>query len=75
MWSIIWKIENKIKHDILAFATEQQASKYAAYYKSLLQVHDRSQHIQKRFGFDTIKEASCVAVDYQIVKKKESEGG
>ena len=65
------KIENKIKHEVLSFSSQKQASKYAAYYKSLLEVHDRSQHIQKRFGFDAIKKTSGIAVDYQIVKKKE----
>ena len=72
MWSIVWNIENKIKHDVLSFSTEAQALKYAQYYKSLLEIHDSGQHMQKRFGE---KESSCkdnrpMSISFRLMNKK-----
>lgn len=71
MWSIVWNIENKVKYDVLWFATEAQALKYAQYYKSLLEVHDAGQHMQKRFGNHEDKsESLCLKISFRLMKKK-----
>jgi|TARA_B100001964_G_scaffold216647_1_gene256078 hypothetical protein len=69
MWYIIWNIENKVKDDIFSFATEKQAQKYAKYYKSLLQMHEKGQHIQKRFGFDLNHKDRTFHIHYKVVEK------
>ena len=69
MWSIIWNIEDRIKHDILWFSSEAQALKYAEYYKSLLEVHDAGQHMQSRFGAEK-KAMQNLKVSFELMKKK-----
>ena len=68
MWSIIWNIEGKVKHDLLWFSTESQAVKYAEYYKSLFEVLDAGQHMQRRFGLDK-KAIAHLGISFRLLKK------
>lgn len=72
MWYIIWDIENKIKHDVLGFATEAQALKYAKYYKSLLEIYNAGQHMQKRFGIkNKTLEKTNMRISFRLLRKQQ----
>ena len=70
MWYIVWNIDSRVKQDILSFDNHSSALKYAAYYKSLLEVYNAGNHMQKRFAESTKDpRKSRISVSFQIMQK------
>ena len=70
MWYIVWNIDSSVKEDVLSFDSRQGALKYAYYYKSLLEVYNAGNHMQKRFA-ESHKDPrkSHLSVSFKIMQK------
>ena len=70
MWYIVWNIDTKVKHDVVAFETESQALKYAKYYKYLLEIYNDGQHMQSRFGLAESAAKAKLEVSFELTRRK-----